>query len=663
MLNAFFLLLILAGLCYGLARWCRVPAGITPAAAVGLIVGVLFLADFAALLRQASLLLTGLGIAGGIHGFSAVWRVRGDGMRRGGRQQAGLLWGSVVVLFFVLYAINRKQMFHEWDEFSHWGSVIRTLVEANTFHFAPNPLYFQDYPPGTALFTYFVLGVLGYSEGGAYFSYALILLAHCVPLWDLARRRGPIALTLTIAASLVLVRLLGHGWASVLIDHILSVCFVGLLTAYLVIREEKGTRWPLAMLFISLVLAKHAGTSLALVACAAMVIDAFVIAATSPRPSGQGWLRRSLSSAGASGSWVLLPLPALALSALWNHYVEVAELARGYGRFSVVDLFRRGLGCCNSERERTILARYMDHWLGLPDTLSLSLPVPGVQDILAGYMNSRLGHLTEISGYSPLLLTLGLSGIGLVAIFRSPVGVARLRQEMALVLLGGASLLFSTVQLLFYLYAFSEYEALAIASFKRFQNTYYLAWALSALAWLSLAKRKTHSLDDDIPRRSYWHSMILLGSVILMLVAGVLALNVSRIDDAKRAERYAIRDWVSTLPLPPGNGGRVYIVWQGSNGFEFWETYHEILPRVTNRDCYSLGPPHFANDIWSCPYDENRLRAELGSYDFLLVARGYADLQRNYPDLVPDLGPTANRELLQIDRAGDALHLHRLPPK
>lgn len=656
MLSALLLFLILSGLCHALTRWGRVPAAVAPAAVVGLICGLLFVADFVALLRPASFSLASFGLGAAALGLTTVWQKRGQRLLVPDGSPGRLLWVAVTVLFFVLYAINRPKMFHDWDEFSHWGTVIRTIFGANTFHFDPNPLYFQDYPPGTALFAYFVLSVLGYSEGGAYFAYALILLAHCIPLWDLARRQGPLALALAIVSALMLVRVLGHGWASVLIDHILSVCFAGLVAGYLVIREDDAPRWSLALLFISLVLAKHAGTSLALVACGVMMVDAFVIAVTVPRRPGQDgpqWV----VLAGTVGSWLLLLLPALVLSALWSHYVDAAGLARGYGRFGIGELFGRGLECCVSERERTILARYLDHWLGLPD--ALSLPVPEAQSVLGDYLGSRLGHLADIAGYSPLLLTLGLVAIGLVAVFCAPAGPARWRQGAALAALGGASLLFAVVQLLFYLYAFSDYEALAIASFKRFQNTYTLAWALSALAWLAIARRETRLLSGA-DRRPRWRRGGGWGLIVLALLVGGGALGGGSISDAQREQRLAMRAWIAGLPLPQGNGGRVYIVWQGSNGFEFWETHHEVLPRVTNRDCYSLGVPHFANDIWSCAWDETRLRTEWAGYDYVLVARGYADLRRNYPGLVPDLGPAADRELLRIDRNGTALRLSRL---
>jgi hypothetical protein len=625
------LLVILYGLCHGLVFWGRVPSAIGPAAVVGLIIGTLFLADFADFLRPTSLAFAAIGFGAACHGLFEFLRKRKEMRSPLILRVTSLMWGVVLLLFFLLYAANRQKMFYQWDEFSHWGTVIRMVFIANTFHFDPNPLYFQDYPPGMALFAFFILTILGYSEGGAYFAYALVLLAHCIPLWRLAYPKGVIPLAIAISVSIVLIALLGQGWSTVLIDQILSVCFAGLIASYFLIRKDSSTRWSLSLLFITLILTKHAGASLAFLACILIFFDSFTISIYESFQRSQGLKPISflIHAVAYAGIWLLLLLPALAFSRLWMHYVESANLSRGYGRFGVWQLFQYGLDCCESKREHIILRRYLDQWLGLPDVLV---------------------------GYSPLLLTIALITISLLAIALAPSGLARLRQGIALIILVCANLLFATVQLLFYLYAFDEYEALAIASFRRFQNTYYLAWALSAFSLLFLSLPDSSSLNMARWRKFFY--CIVLAAIISL---GFRIVSPGSISELSRQERMSLRAWVENLPLPADNHSKVYIVWQGSNGFEFWKVYHEVLPRMTNSHCYSLGPPHFANDIWSCPYDDARFRTELRGYDYLLVAGGYSDLRINYPNFLPDLGLNTDRQLLRIEYFDGVLRLRPMP--
>jgi hypothetical protein len=625
------LLVILYGLCHVLVFWGRVSSAIAPAAVVGLIIGVLFLADFADYLRLTSLAFSVIGFGSACHGLFAFLRKRKEIRSLLFPRVTVLMWGVVLLLFFLLYAVNSQKMFYQWDEFSHWGTVIRMVFTANTFHFDPNPLYFQDYPPGMALFAFFILTILGYSEGGAYFAYALVLLAHCIPLWRLACPKGVTPLAIAISISIVLISLLGQGWSSVLIDQILSVCFGGLIAAYFLIRRDSSTRWVLSFLFITLILTKHAGTSLAFLACILIFFDSFIISLDESfrRSRVLSPISSLMSAALNAVIWLLLLLPALVFSSLWMHYVESAGLSRGYGRFGVWQLLRHGLDCCESKREHMVLERYLDQWLGLPDILL---------------------------GYSPLLLTITLITISLLAVVLVPSGLERLRLGVALIILIGGNLLFAAIQLLFYMYAFDEYEALALASFRRFQNTYYLAWALSTFSLLFLSLPDSSSLNMARLRKFFYCTVL---AAIISL--GFRVVSPGSISELSRQERISLRAWVENLPLPADNHSKIYIVWQGSNGFEFWKVYHEVLPRMTNSHCYSLGPPHFANDIWSCPYDDARFRAELRGYDYLLVAGGYGDLRINYPNFLPDLGLNTDRQLLRIEYFDGVLRLRPIP--
>lgn len=621
------LLSCLAGLSYLLIRFLKVPSCIAPPAVVGLVIGVLFLADFVHVMKLSSQILLVLGLAGAICAVINFCRERQRLDFRAWANHKSLLWALVLGAYVCLYLKNSGRVFYQWDEFSHWGSVIRAIYTANTFHFNPNPLYFQDYPPGTALFSYFVLSIMGYSEGGAVFSYSIMLLAYCIPLLGLAAARGRLFLLIVFVVSLVLIRKLGHGWNTVLIDHVLSVTFAGLVTAYLLIRENNSARWPLALLFVTIALAKHAGVSMGLAACGLMVMDSIVIALGTTR-QGQSLRARCLSVTTAIWPWVLAILPSLILVMLWGWYVEVSGASRGYGRFGIVELLAQGLGCCSTEREVTVVTKFSDHFF-------------------------------QLVGYSPVLLTVCFVGIGFFSALRANTAVLRQRQIMALLVMTGTGLFFTLVQLLFYLYAFNEYEALAIASFDRFLNTYYLAWVLSSLGWLVISWPK-ETCRVEKANDGWRHKLLLCVAVMAALLLGLRIFSVNKIDDEFRAQRQEIREWVNSVPIPRGINSSTYIVWQGSNGFEFWQTFYETLPRVTNKVCYSLGPKRYSDDIWTCPYNESQLRVELAGFDYVLIASGYGDLQAIYPNLFPNLGVGVKRAVMHVEKRDGVVYLSPL---
>lgn len=618
-----FLLTCLAGLFYILTRFLKVPTCIAPAVIVGLVTGALFLSDFVGLMKLTSSLIIVIGLAGAILFIVNLFRESRKIDFGGNRQK--LLWILIIWSCTCLYLLNIERVFSQWDEFSHWGSIIRAIYMADSFHFNPNPLYFQDYPPGTALFSYFILHILGYSEGGAFFAYSLILLAYSIPIFGLAADRGRFFLLIVFVATLILIRGLGHGWNTVLIDHILSVAFAGLLAAYLVLRERKAALWPLAFLFIPLVLAKHAGVSMALAVYALVISDAIIIfAGTKFKDRNWRWNFVLVNTK----PFIFLMVPALMLTSMWAWYVNVSDFTRGYGRFGIIELLSMGLKCCSSERELIVISKFTQSYF-------------------------------QVNGYSPVLLTVLFVGVGIAATLHANRGLERRRQLVALILLTSIGIFFAIVQLLYYLYAFNDFEALALTSFERFLNTYYLAWALSVMAWVTLSfnKKDMYSKKVGFKILSKW---IFTGLILVVLVVSARIFTGSMVDKAFLAKRIELRHWVNSLPVSVDAKSRIYIVWQGSNGFEFWQVFHEMLPRPTNWGCYSLGPKRYENDIWTCNYDERQLRSEWESYDYIAVASGYSNLQSIYPSILPNLGGDLDQAIFRVEKRDGDIYLKRL---
>lgn len=615
-----FMLTCLAGLLYILTRLLKVPTCIAPAVIVGLVTGALFLSDFVGLMKLTSNLIIVIGLAGAILFIVNLFRESRKIDFGSNRQK--LLWILVIWSCTCLYLLNIERVFSQWDEFSHWGSIIRAIYMADSFHFNPNPLYFQDYPPGTALFSYFILHILGYSEGGAFFAYSLILLAYSIPIFGLAADRGRFFLLVVFVTTLVLIRGLGHGWNSVLIDHILSVAFAGLLAAYLVLRERKAALWPLAFLFIPLVLAKHAGISMALAVYALIISDSIIIFANKIFESYKQLYKSLLLNA---RPLICIIIPALILASIWSWYVKESNFSRGYGRFGIVELLSMGLKCCSSERELMVISKFTQSYF-------------------------------QVNSYSPVLLTALFVVVGIAAALNANGGLERRRQLVALILLTSIGIFFAIVQLLYYLYAFNEFEALALAAFERFLNTYYLAWALSVIAWatISFNVKDAHSQKVNFKIYAKW---ILTGLTVVVLLVSARIFTGSTVDKKFLAKRIELRHWVNSLPASVDAKSRIYIVWQGSNGFEFWQTFHETLPRSSNGACFSLGPKRYSSDVWTCQYDEARLRTEFAEYDYILIVSGYSDLREIYPDLFPRLEGSGERRVLYIEKKNSVINL------
>ena len=85
-----------------------------------------------------------------------------------------------IMLCVVIIYINKNRIFMNYDEFSHWGRMIKYLFVNNCFEFGENSvIIFNEYPPFTAIFQYLFLAVKNvYSED-------IIITAQCILYFSL----------------------------------------------------------------------------------------------------------------------------------------------------------------------------------------------------------------------------------------------------------------------------------------------------------------------------------------------------------------------------------------------------------------------------------------------------------------------------------------------
>lgn len=642
MMQVFFLLACFSGLVFLLCRFGQIPFAVAPAAGIGGLIGVLFCADFVGMLVPTTYLLYVTGWVGLLYFLCSA----AQGRRLDPEPNTMILAGAAVVVYLWFYRVNSGGAYLAWDEFSHWGSIIKAIYGANTFHFEPNPLYFQDYPPGAALFSYFVLKLLGYSEGGAYFSYAVILLAFALPVIGLVAKHGLswIFGYGVLALWLVSTKGLGQGWSTTGIDHVLSVMFGGSIAGYFLLRRDGAMLWPVSLMLVALVLTKYAGQSLGLLVVVICTVDLMVcesVKVTSPylhRPPA-----RHIGQIGLTAAGLLLPMLFFGWS--WKLYVIETGLIQSFSHHGLLQLLAQSAECCTSERDLRIVTGFVDKFLGLP-VVDLVSGEGSLASVALSHLASRISGISSAAESAPaslfgILVTVGGAGVLLAKDFKDRV---RLAVATLILLLGAVA--FSLSLMLFYLYGLSEYEARILASFDRFQRTYYLGWALAALAVFAIAMKSRSS--RPMPRAPTLLAILLVFLLPLAVVNDQMLRRLNVGAYAMSETRAAIREWavpqLKRIPL----SASVYIVWQGTSGLEFWMVRHEALPRLANKICFSLGPPHFKDDVWSCQLGVDEFSNTLADYQYLVVANGLADLKANYPSLLGAVPEGTDRGLLQI---------------
>jgi hypothetical protein len=561
---------------------------------------------------------------------------------------AYFLGGLTILLIFFL--LDRRGEFIAWDEFSHWGSVIRAFYEAGSYNVSPNPLYCQDYPPGTALFSYYVLLFLGYSEGHAFFSFSLLLLCYLTPLVVFASRVNVLLGAFISILLLYLGFALGNGWASVLIDHVLSFGLAGVIIFYYLSNGKFNNLIFIPFMLAALVLFKHVGLNLAVFAAFVCCIDLIILKLSSESSSANH--SKENFTAVRYIFWVLFLFSFPLLTNIsWKYFVQYNNLRQTWGNMSLGLFFKNSFSCCSTPREIEVAGKFFATFfdLGKPFTEPESIMGFGREAL------TRLNwvHLMIKSPdytVAKVILSLGFWGTLGACLFSTCIKRTRyilLNLEILL-----CTLLYSGSLLLAYLYGFSDYEAKILTSFQRYHNVFLLAWGIILLyVFVDLfndtaSKTKRWIISATVLCISIWSFYSVTPFVKHFIKHGAWPASAQRTEVRKVIERLSLKAHIPTK-------AKVYIAWYGSNGWEFWMTKYEFLPRVTNLFCFSLGPKLNQDDMYTCKFEPKIIK----NYDYLLVGKGLQVLKQNYHPYFDSVPDKVDEGLMKIDKNANNITL------
>lgn len=358
--------------------------------------------------------------------------------------------GFFIWIAFVLFAMYYLpgMLFDRTDEFSHWGDVVKAMYYFNELSTSPVlESSFASYPPGLALFEYFVTKIMSavahtdFQEWYVYLGWQLLAFSVMMPFTSKLKWNKPlmiigVGLILFMSPSLV------HIWiySAVYADPALGV-FMGAGMAMIAVCRHKDN-W-LYVLFESsicfmLVLIKDAGLLFAAMILIAFAIDSILEYRKNNMPP-----ERIVLSIGAAGIAIALP------KVLWNYSIVSNHVERKFGNaydWSVIWNVVTG----NDSTYRSVCWR--NYWSAFlttgKETHGITIPV--VYLIMFGIF---------------LLLSVGLIVITWKrdrAVFRSSV--------IAVVFSWTNWLVYIVGLVLSYMFKFSEEEAVNLASYNRYLN-------------------------------------------------------------------------------------------------------------------------------------------------------------------------------------------------
>jgi hypothetical protein len=514
-------------------------------------------------------------------------------------EPALVLW---VLALLALALLNWPLRLIFWDEFSHWGTFPRFLIETAELPRQLGDIIFLEYPPGWGLFAFFLLRDAGFKEGALLFAASGLQATLMLPLlaglqWRQVLIWAP--LTFALAFFPAAFGLLYYGWTAVEVDNMTPLAAVGGLAIYLQSgRGRVGVALAGPMLSLA-VLMKGSGTPMAAAVGLALLLD-------------QAWLNRGLGwRAGTLAVvrviWPAAVMPLMILMA-WSAHVSAL------GQPHIWDT----------------------SW----STVSTRIAEPDFPTYAARIARDFFAALGGAQTFSNLKLT--LAGWLLVFAGLAVSAIAVWRRETALVLLiHGALLLgfllYGSLLLGYFLVAFLPYEALRLGGMERYLSSYFQLWALGGFVLL------LSGLDASGGRR--WAGIPLVIAWSLALPAGLggaglrLALNAPRAGEFAESvarKRAMVAEAAQQVRLAVPQSSSLYILSNATTGLEYYASMFEAKPRRTSTPtyvampglrrmhddelwCHSLGPKRFDGDVWSCPWTLERLEHELEGWDYVLI--------------------------------------------
>jgi hypothetical protein len=506
---------------------------------------------------------------------------------------------STATTLFTCYAIatyllSRPMLFVFWDEYSHWGLVVKAMFTFDALSpYSPAYLIFPSYPPSAATFEYFIAKFSQtWNEADSIWAYQLIFGSLFVTFGRaLTWRRWPRILIFGAVFLLTSV-LFFDSFLGIIIEPLLAATFGYALALIWIERgwtQSFFIRLGVALSFLALL--KDSGVFLAIIC---LIFLGFFY-----RVSGKRLNFRDKQT------WSLLSVfIAVGLAYLsWSITLRITNTHLMFSQPISLSSVWQLLTGTGSEFYRQVTARFNDALFSM--------------------------HLNSIDSGIPFSWA-----IWLVILIPTTIYLATLHERLskswrllgpALILLSGA-LAYQFGLLVLYVTRFDKGEALGLASFSRYLSTYVFGLVLFvAFVFIAQMADQGFTVKRGAKRKPAW-SFISVSTVFLMGVAFFAPFSVFLNHwPGGAAARAEFREPYASLEAQAKQAGLtkndvVLSIAQHTSGLEHLMTMYQLMPANVLDRPYSVGPRRDETDtLTDDSIDEVSIQTLLRSVNYVAL--------------------------------------------
>ncbi len=538
-----------------------------------------------------------------------------------------------VVLSWVSYKRTKDWQMSQWDEFSHWGTVVRAMYEfGNLSASSPADLRFPEYPPGLASFQYFVIDLHPtWNEGLLLWSLHLIAFSVLLGMIGLLSFRSPFASTVKLLSISLASTIILNFYFTLYADPLLSIIFAS--SIFLAIKTADNTKLVLAFVptLIFLTLVKPTGIFFAFFATSIYFLSSFLQNSDSDSPDKV--YRFKLTS--------LMLFACLCTYVSWAKFVSLNNASNTKSSLSNAFSF-----LADESNSSFVSAVVMEYVYAL-----FSREVSSI-------------HGFKLSAYSWTLIC----GVVLAFwVFLSEKNLRRRRFLLA-VFVFFITLLYLALVLLLYIVVFGEYEARGLASYSRYIGTWFQAIFL-AFSCLVISDNRSQLRTSAGSRDSTTFSERGNARLVIFALVGfqLILSSESSAYNATKFENYRNGSKLREIYQPMmvkiaaediPNGSNVWIIAQHTVGFDYWVLRYELI-NSRFAESWSIGSPKDSSDVWTnqtvTPKEWSR---SLSSYDYVILYSTSKDFNENYAHIFSN-GVVETNSIYRVNKSDGKILLQK----
>ena len=187
----------------------------------------------------------------------------------------------VYILFWIIFIfINKSRVLSVWDEFSHWGLVVKNMFVFDSY--ATNPetnILFREYPPFVSIFEYFFLKIKNYYiEEEIIIAVNVLFVSLILPIVrNVGWNKQMLKLLIYIPIIFVLpLSMFSDFYTTIYVDPILSIMMAYILYVFFSVEDDVIKCISVCLGLMSLPLIKASGSGLAIFILIIIFVDILI---------------------------------------------------------------------------------------------------------------------------------------------------------------------------------------------------------------------------------------------------------------------------------------------------------------------------------------------------------------------------------------------------